>query len=327
MKNQNYLQKKSKAERVYDIFLDNPNSLFSSSELVKKFNILYKDQIQSSKITTILTRLFKQNKILRTNTQTNLGYIYSLKNKKELLKRYIQYLIPYNLTNRNDLIKLMLQNSFETLRADKKSNKKFLAELVAFVMGDGHMKSDRKSILFFFKEKNDAEKFKQNFSQYNVKIIRKTHCYSCVIHNKRLVKELEMLGTPIGNKVFQPFLIPNWIYYGNDQIKIAFLSVIYGNEGSKPSDNRWRIQFVLSKNEENLENLLIFLNQIRAMLNYFEISSSFIQLRKQKGRQFCGRFYIKGKKNLHKFYKLLKFSYASEKQKVLENLILKGNSF
>ena len=38
------------------------------------------------------------------------------------------------------------------------------------------------------------------------------------------------------------------------------------------------------------------------------------------------RFYIKGKENLHKFYKLLEFFYASEKQTVLENLILRDLS-
>ena len=63
------------------------------------------------------------------------------------------------------------------------------------------------------------------------------------------------------------------------------------------------------------------------MLSHFGISTSFIQLRKQKERQFHGRFYIKGKGDLHKFYKLLEFSYASEKQKVLKSLVLKGNSF
>lgn len=62
------------------------------------------------------------------------------------------------------------------------------------------------------------------------------------------------------------------------------------------------------------------------MLNYYGMSTTFIQLRKQKGRQFCGGYYIKGKDNLQKFYKLLEFSYASEKQQVLENLILRGNS-
>ena len=57
------------------------------------------------------------------------------------------------------------------------------------------------------------------------------------------------------------------------------------------------------------------------MLYHFGITTSHIQLRKQKGRQFHGRFYIKGKENLRKFYKQFRFLYASEKQEVLEELI------
>jgi intein/homing endonuclease len=121
-------------------------------------------------------------------------------------------------------------------------------------------------------------------------------------------------------------MVPDWIYHGPDSLKRTFLSIIYGNEGSKPSNNKWRIQFVLSKAKEFVPDLLLFLNQIRAMLNHFDISTSNIQLRKQKERAFCGRFYIKGKENLIRFYQKIGFLYASEKQKVLESLILKGKS-
>ncbi|MBR9691721.1 hypothetical protein GOV06_02950 [Candidatus Woesearchaeota archaeon] len=327
MFNQNHSTNKSKAERVYDLFLENPEEVFSSKEVTNHFNILFEDIIQLEKVTMILNRLHNKNKLLRTNTQTTKGYIYSLKNKRELDKKYSRYLLPYEFQNKNKLLSLMLQNSFDILKQDESKEDIQIAKLVAFVMGDGHIKKRKDSILFFFKEKKDAEIFKNDFPQYGIKVIKRPYCYACIIHSVKLVKKLESLGAPIGNKVFQPFIIPNWIYHGFDEIKLAFLSVIYGNEGSKPVDNRWRIQFVLSKNKENIENLLVFLNQIRAMLNHFGISSSFIQLRKQKGRQFCGRFYIKGKVNLHKFYKLLEFSYASEKQKVLEDLILRNNSF
>jgi len=77
----------------------------------------------------------------------------------------------------------------------------------------------------------------------------------------------------------------------------------------------------MSKNKKYIESFLLFLNQIRMMLNHFGLSSSFIQLRTQKGREFCGRFYIKGKKNIYLFYQLLGFPYASEKQRVLELIL------
>ncbi len=197
-------------------------------------------------------------------------------------------------------------------------------------MGDGHISENKQKMYFFFRYIKDAEEFVNDFKSFfpNEKIVIKkaTYCYEVFVCRKHLSSLLENLGAPLGNKVKKPFLIPDWIYHGLDDIKKAFLSVVYGNEGAKPQDNRWRIQFVISKNKENIENLLIFLNQIRSMLNHFGISSSHIQLRTQKGRAFCGRFYIKGKDNLHKFYNLLEFSYAKEKQMYLEHLILKGRS-
>ena len=54
------------------------------------------------------------------------------------------------------------------------------------------------------------------------------------------------------------------------------------------------------------------------MLYHFGITTSNIQLRKQKRRAFCGRFYIKGKENLVNFYNKIGFLYASGKQEILE---------
>lgn len=82
----------------------------------------------------------------------------------------------------------------------------------------------------------------------------------------------------------------------------------------------------MSKSKEYVPNLLQFLDQIRTMLHHFGIDTSNIQLRKQKRRAFCGRFYIKGKEDLTKFYNKMGFLYASEKQMVLESLVLNGKS-
>ena len=351
MKYQNYSTNTSKTERFYNIFLENPNTIFNSKDLMLKFNNSFEDKIPLELVSMMLTRLSQNNKILRTKTQTQKGFLYSLKNQKRLDALYFNYLSPYNFTNKEKIVELMLLNQFEKLKTNfpipplknykffnkyepeltnLESTKIFLAKLVAFVMGDGNIQKNSSRIIFFFKEQRDVEVFKKNILQHFPKekprAIKIEFCYACQINNKNFMVLLNELGAPQGNKVFQPFKIPNWIYHGPNPIKLAFLSTIYGNEGSKPQDNRWRIQFVLSKNQANIEDLLIFLNQIKIMLYHFNISTSFTQIRKQKGRQFHGRFYIKGKENLHKFYKLLEFSYASEKQKVLEDLILRDLS-
>lgn len=352
MKYKKKIANQSKAKRVYIIFRTNPCALFNSGEITQNFNAFFDDEIKLEAVSIILTRLFRSNKIIRTPSQTAKGYVYTLQNKNKLNNIYQNHLLPHDFDDAPHLLKLINIENFDDLRTDAvignirklrffrkygmnhfndECTMLFLAKAVSFIMGDGHIKKDEESVYFFFKEKSDAELFKIDFLQCfkleKMNVIKRKGCYASIISSKPFSELLQKLGAPKGNKVFQSFSIPDWIYHGSDYIKLAFLAVIYGNEGSKPQDNRWRIQFVLSKNKDNVENLLIFLNQIRNMLNYFGISSTFIQLRKQNRRQFCGRFYIKGKCNLHKFYKLLEFSYASEKQRVLESLILKGRSF
>ena len=196
-------------------------------------------------------------------------------------------------------------------------------------MCDGHIRKNLQETQYYFNQKEDAESFKLHFNLLfpfeKLVLHYYAFCYRVRICSKEFAKLFNYLGVPTSNKVFKPFLIPDWIYNGSDEIKKTFLSIIYGNEGSKPQDDRWRIQFVLSKNQEHVINLLEFLNQIRAMLAYFGITASHIQLRKQKDREFHGRFYIKGKENLLKFYKEIGFAFASEKQKVLEALLRRHN--
>jgi hypothetical protein len=338
-------------KRVYEIFLDNPTAVYTTKDLLNilnsKSSLLTKKEI----ITMILTRLHRNNLIIRTPTQLREGYYYSLDNKILLNKIYKNHLLHYNFLNKNELLKKIRMEEFDKIKCDSPFNlnkfektsfvqkyskeyfqinktQEFLASLVGFSMCDGHINKRENKCHFFFRRKPDAELFSKDFKKiFNKEDFHITKdlngdSYSVkMIKGSALAKLLVKMGVPGGNKVFQPFLIPDWIYYGNDEIKRIFLSTVIGNEGSAPSNNRWRIQFVLSKCEEQVPNLLDFLNQIRTMLYHFGINTSHIQLRKQKSRQFHGRFYIKGKENLQKFYKGFGFFYASEKQEVLERLI------
>jgi len=196
---------------------------------------------------------------------------------------------------------------------------------IGFLLCDGHLKKDLQRISYFFNQSKDSETFKSRFlsifKREKASLNYHAYCFTVGVCNKDLAMLFNYLGVPAGNKVYKPFSVPKWIYNGSDEIKRIFLSTVYGNEGSKPQDGKWRIQFVLSKNKELVPNLLGFLNQIRTMLNHFNMSTSHIQLRKQKGRAFSGRFYIRGKENLIRFNNQIGFLYASEKQEVLESLI------
>lgn len=350
--NEYSLLNNSKATNMCKLIQANPSLIFDNRKMCKLYNLMYKNKLEVGKSGTILSRLFKKGLLLRTKTQLRNGYFYSLDNKRSLEELYDKHLLPYNLGNRKKLVSLIIKNKFEILSENVKldaylptksafidkygveyilSEKvmKFVSVNLGFLMCDGHIKKGLDQIHYFFNQRKDAESFKNDFlsifDKERLSLKYRAYCFKVGICNKDLANLFNSLGVPAGNKVYKPFLIPNWIYNGNYNIKRLFLSTIYGNEGSKPQDNRWRIQFVLSKTKEHIPNLLEFLNQIRAMLNHFGIKTTHIQLRKQKRRAFSGRFYIKGKEDLTKFYKQIGFLYASEKQEVLEPLILNGN--
>jgi len=341
--------KQSIHKYVCQVLENNPQKIFTSSEVVEQLKKDYDVTTKTEIVTMILNRLNRKKIILRTPIQLATGFHYSHSNRKKLKEIYRNHLLPYDFENAGKLLEKIKRTTFRKLarshqlKIDKESRfikkyplinfddleiKKFLAMITGFSMCDGHIAKSK--ISFFFRREADAILFSKDTRKIFDKeefTIKKANIGDSYLAEPRrsadAARFIHKLGSPKGNKVFQPFSVPNWIYYGPDEIKKIFLSTIIGNEGSAPSKGRWRIQFVLSKCKEHVPNLLDFLNQIRALLYHFEITTSPIQLRTQKGRQFHGRFYIKGKENIHKFYNEFCFLYASEKQEVLEDLISK----
>ncbi len=339
---------------TYEIFRQNPMLLFSTSDLANILNSKYSVCITKNKITMILTRLFRNNLILRSPSQMTTGFLYSLDNKQLLGRIYRNYLVPYEVESKSNLIPQLCISNFEHLDNHKAfpltsiaqnqfvkryplelfkttEAQAFFALLAGFAMCDGNINKNLTRTCFFFRRKDDAEKFVRDFvsafkyERFKVYKANNGDSYTAqLLGGAHFSKLLHKLGAPRGNKVFQPFCVPGWIYQGSEEVKKAFISTVIGNEGSAPSKRRWRIQFVLSKAKDHIPNLIHFLNQIRALLYNHGIKTSYIQLRKQEGRQYHGRFYIQGEENIHKFYKQFSFLYASEKQEVLRELILRS---
>jgi hypothetical protein len=343
----------SKAKKVLEIFQSNPDLVMDirlCKELLESYD---KDKISLSAVSCITQRLWRKGLLIRTPTQLSSGYFYTFKNKKLLEQKYNHFLIPYSLENKVMLRNEILKSDFDKLGCNfeldlgrvhhfpfvrkygpdyfqKSEVQEFLASNCGFLICDGHIKKTKQLTEYCFRYENDAISFNQKLSKLfpleNTFVKFWSCCYRTYLCSVSFAELMIFLGVPKGNKVFQAFKVSDWIYYGPDNIKLAFLSAVFGGEGSAPSNNKWRIQFVISKCEKEVSNLLFFVNQIRAMLFYFGISSSHIQLRTQKGnRQFNARFYIKGKDNLLKFYKLIGFAYASEKQEILEDLLRRHN--
>jgi hypothetical protein len=318
--------------KVYCLFCSNPNAVYSVNDLLAAIN----DPTAKIEILpTILTRLYRKGLVFRTRRQLTNGYLYSLNNSSKLNTLYYDYVLPYDLKDKEKIILSMIKEDFDPLNEKVKplfivadGSLPFLASLVGFSMTDGNLDEKLTKVRFFTRYQKDADSFVNDFKQHFPKedfFVRdyKNHFRLDLCKASEFSRLLHQLGTPKGNKVTQPFLVPEWILNGPKEVKRSFLSAVFGGEGSAPFQNRWRIQFVLSKSEEHLQNLLNFLNQIRSMLNYFDIKTTFIQVRKQDGRHFHSRFYVTGRENIHKFYNELTFLYASEKQEAMNKLIVR----
>lgn len=342
---------KSLHKAILGIFETYPLMVFTTKDLANIFKYKSQEKAKKELITMVLFRLYKEGIIQRTPTQLSNGYYYSKENNNLLEKIYQIHLIPYELPNKQKLSKQLTRKTFNQLKENhyldlevlenkiltkrygksylsKEKTQEYLVLLVAFIMCDGNINKEINRSRFYFRRERDAKLFSEKFTE--VFYLDRVRTYpssdkSCFIaeisKGKNFAQFLHSIGAPSGNKTSTPFLIPNWILHGPNPIKKVFISTIIGNEGSAPVNRRWRIQFVLSKKREHVTNLIEFINQIRSMIYHFNINTSHIQLRKQKNRKFHTRFYIKGKKDIHKFYKNFSFLYASEKQEILENLI------
>ncbi|MBR9693021.1 hypothetical protein GOV07_03780 [Candidatus Woesearchaeota archaeon] len=316
---------KNKTERVLDILKKDRDKAFDARALRAIFNEQFPDKISDKGMSKIVTRVINK-RCLRTPTQLRNGYVYTYSNPEIIRQTYDEHLLPYNVPNKKRILELIKQKSWGKLKKLESGlkNAPFLSTIVGFSMGDGSLyKPQWKTGFFFFLEKDCellAEQIKNKLGFTLTKRF-KDGCFRLECANRTLFKFLRNIGVPEGNKVYRPFEVPYWILHGEKEIKREFLRGIIGAEGSKPINEQSRIQFVISKNDLYLENLLVFLNQLRQMLRYFSIKTTHPQIRSQEGREFHGRFYITGKENVIKFYKEIGFAYASEKQEALDDLI------
>lgn len=76
----------SKAKNVCKLINQNPNIIFNNKSICQLYNSKYKDKLEISRSTTILSRLFRKGMMLRTKTQLKNGYLYSMNNYDGLNK-------------------------------------------------------------------------------------------------------------------------------------------------------------------------------------------------------------------------------------------------
>ena len=239
-----------------------------------------------------------------------------LYNKSSKALRCIRYLIknkflPFKIKNNKEtkLILRLLASSF----CDGHIHKRFLCYKYAGNKKDIlNLYEEVKKVFPFLKLKIDFIKTKGNINGREIA----GEVYVLIIQNSYFCRFLTCLGAPIGDKVLQSFVIPNFIYDLPYNLKAIFIGQIYSDEGSKPvhTDHSFYLAFKMNKRIELKNEHMSFLLEIKSLLNDFGIESGKvswgrISSRKSGIKTGSGSFYISVKKeNLKNFIKLPIFS-------------------
>lgn len=159
------------------------------------------------------------------------------------------------------------------------------ALIVACITGDGHLqhKGWRHLVSFYSKNMDEINLQRRIFKR----VFRidgrlyppstNSNAHKLFFISKEVTKALITLGAPVGNKLNNSFLVPNWIINGSKAIKSSYLRGIYSCEGSIfkwRNYNRWAITIEMFKKEGLEKNGLAYMEQLRGMLKDFQIRTS-----------------------------------------------------
>jgi len=161
------------------------------------------------------------------------------------------------------------------------------------------------------------------YREYPFKIERK---FVLAYHNARLARKLIKLGAIDGAKVLASFGIPEWIFKGNRNIKIAYLQALLDDEGERlrkvtKKPNSWNgLKIKLRKEIQKKEVLRGFLEQLKVMFEEIGIKTSSIGFDKKEFHRKDGKITVGGyfristrKNNREKLVKIFNFREPSFK--------------
>ncbi len=240
----------------------------------------------------------------------------------------------------NFLIPKTAQSHLRTKIKIPQKPTKELARVFGDLLGDGNLQLDRGLVSFYSKDLREIKKEQQRFKKlfgisgivYEMRPGWKSHKLS--FPSKTLAEFFYHIGFPDGNRTDQTFLITKWIFQGSSEIKSSFLSGFFDAEGSICPDRsskrpRWRISLKQHKREDLKLNGIIFMNQLKYLLNFFGIKSTNVGVQKGKTRKtgvktIC--VYLQIERSLFEFHKFVGFENF-HKQKRLKNALKERETY
>ena len=199
-----------------------------------------------------------------------------------------------------------------------------LSSLVAHACGDGGIHSRNCRFEYTNSNKEVIDEVKRcakvvfKFIEPYERYVQKTNTnVTKLIYPSMIGKLLESVGAPKGRKTAMEFEIPEWIMKGSKEIKKSFLQALFDDEGS--AEKRFLISLSLNKHSPYENNLLLFLNQVKQLLEEFRIDSISISLRKIKDG-VKGVLRISNLLRLERFAKEINFNHTKRRER-LETLL------
>ena len=269
-----------------------------------------------------------------------------------------------SIVSEEDILNLPLEkNLSQTIHELKKrdllplkaNNEKlpYLLKLMGFVFGDGTLYfSKNKGTIWLYGEPEDLEELRKDIKQIGfngsrvysrdrnheietmydtIHFQREEH--SVKLNSSSLAALLWAMGTPCGNKSDQDYAVPSWIFKLTRWQKRLFLSSFFGAELSSPStvtdhDYNFYPQVIsMNKHEQFLDSGYQFLNDIKSLLEEFNVSSKIIKKRKEyvnkKGIvSFRLRLQISSKiENLLALWQKIGFEYNKKRRHLANSAI------
>lgn len=214
-----------------------------------------------------------------------------------------------------------------------------LAKLLGYALGDGsivHEKGEGDGIVLkFFGRKDELKKISRELEKIGVKTSRiysrtremniKTawggygseyHDNSIKITSEAFTLLMHKLGIPIEKKMKKTYKVPEWIKKAPMWVKRNFLAGLFGADGSKVTFKGYMplpINFAQSKNAELEDDLIAFLNDIRALLEEFGVKSITYNIKSLHGK-VTYRLSIVGEESIKNFLGKIGYEFSREKQ-------------
>ena len=159
-----------------------------------------------------------------------------------------------------------------------------LSQICGHLIGDGYLGLTKINggMIKFYGEKSKLESIsKIYYSLFNkkLKLVIERGYFRLETSDTVVAKCLHMIGVPSGQKVVADFEIPQWIFFGDREIKRKFLQALCDDEmesiyKDKTRLNTWKgLRLRLSKNENHLDYGMKFFTQIKQLFEEFGIKT------------------------------------------------------